>query len=79
LIARHWISYVDRWRIVTVRSWLRALPEEVVRADPVLTLVSAWIALSFEETAEVDHWLANSTTAVPSRRARSRPAWRHTA
>jgi LuxR family maltose regulon positive regulatory protein len=58
LIARHWISYVDRWRIVTVRSWLRALPEEAVRADPVLTLVSAWIALSFEEPAEVDHWLA---------------------
>jgi LuxR family transcriptional regulator, maltose regulon positive regulatory protein len=58
LIARHWISYVDRWRIVTVRSWLRALPEEVVRADPVLTLVSAWIALSFEEPAELDHWLA---------------------
>jgi LuxR family maltose regulon positive regulatory protein len=58
LIARHWISYVDRWRIVTVRSWLRALPEDVVRADPVLTLVSAWIALSFEEPGEVDHWLA---------------------
>jgi ATP/maltotriose-dependent transcriptional regulator MalT len=58
LIARHWISYVDRWRIVTVRSWLRALPEGVVRADPVLTLVSAWIALSFEEPGEVDHWLA---------------------
>jgi LuxR family maltose regulon positive regulatory protein len=41
-----------------VRGWLRALPEEVVRADPVLALVSAWIALSFEEPAELDHWLA---------------------
>jgi LuxR family transcriptional regulator, maltose regulon positive regulatory protein len=58
LIAEHWITYVDRWRIATVRGWLRALPEEVVRGDPVLALVSAWIALSFEEPAELDHWLA---------------------
>jgi LuxR family maltose regulon positive regulatory protein len=58
LIGRHWVAYVDRWRIATVRSWLRALPEEAVAADPLLALVSAWIALSFEEPAELDHWLA---------------------
>jgi LuxR family maltose regulon positive regulatory protein len=58
LIGRHWVAYVDRWRIATVRSWLQALPEEVVRTDPLLALVSAWIALSFEEPAELDHWLA---------------------
>jgi LuxR family maltose regulon positive regulatory protein len=58
LIGRHWVAYVDRWRIATVRSWLRALPEEAVRTDPLLALVSAWIALSFEEPAELDHWLA---------------------
>jgi len=29
-----------------------------VRTDPLLALVSAWIALSFEEPAELDHWLA---------------------
>jgi LuxR family transcriptional regulator, maltose regulon positive regulatory protein len=58
LIARHWISYVDRWLIATVRDWLRALPGAVVRSDPVLTLVSAWIALAFHEPAEMDRWLA---------------------
>jgi LuxR family maltose regulon positive regulatory protein len=58
LIAHHWIGFVDRWQIATVRGWLRAVPEEVVRADPVLVLVSAWIALSFEEPGELDHWLA---------------------
>jgi LuxR family transcriptional regulator, maltose regulon positive regulatory protein len=58
LIARHWISYVDRWLIATVRDWLRALPPAAVRSDPVLTLVSAWIALTFYEPAEMDRWLA---------------------
>jgi LuxR family maltose regulon positive regulatory protein len=58
LIARHWISYVDRWLIATVRGWLRALPPAAVRSDPVLTLVSAWIALAFHEPAEMDRWLA---------------------
>jgi LuxR family maltose regulon positive regulatory protein len=58
LIGRHWVAYVDRWRIATVRSWLRALPEEAVRTDPLLALVSAWIALCYEDPAELDHWLA---------------------
>src|SRR4029450_8188645 len=58
LIARHWISYVDRWLIATVRDWLRALPPAALRSDPVLTLVAAWIALPFYEPAEMDRWLA---------------------
>jgi len=66
LIGRHWVAYVDRWRIATVRSWLRALPEEAVRTDPLLALVSAWIALSFEKPAELDRWLAVADR-LPSR------------
>ena len=34
LIARNWISYVDRWLIATVRDWLRALPPAAVRSIP---------------------------------------------
>jgi LuxR family maltose regulon positive regulatory protein len=62
LVAGHWILYVDRWWITTVRNWLRNLPEGVVRADPVLTLVSAWLGLSFEEPAEMDRWLSVAET-----------------
>jgi LuxR family maltose regulon positive regulatory protein len=58
LIARHWITHVDRWLIATVRRWLRALPPAAVRSDPTLALVSAWIALSSYEPAELDRWLA---------------------
>lgn len=58
LIARHWIGYVDRWRLATVRSWLDALAPAAIVDDPVLVLVSAWIALAAEDPAELNRWLA---------------------
>jgi LuxR family transcriptional regulator, maltose regulon positive regulatory protein len=57
LVARHWIGYLDRWRVATVRGWLDALPPTAVMEDPVLVLVSAWIALASEEPAELGRWL----------------------
>ena len=58
LIARHWIGSVDRWRLATVRSWLDALPLAAIVDDPVLVLVSAWIAPAAEDPAELNRWLA---------------------
>ena len=41
-----------------MRSWLDALPPAAIVDDPVLVLVSAWIAPAAEDPAELNRWLA---------------------
>src|SRR3954454_13625434 len=41
LVARDWNAYLQRGRVGTARGWLDALPEQLVLADPQLSLARA--------------------------------------
>jgi LuxR family maltose regulon positive regulatory protein len=43
LIAAAWISYVNAGRHATVLAWLERLPRSLIRVDPHLLLVQAWV------------------------------------
>lgn len=54
----------------TMRRWLRALPEDVVRRRPLLAMHLAWARLSEGDLAGVDHWLDAAEAALGSEPAR---------
>jgi LuxR family maltose regulon positive regulatory protein len=43
LIAAEWIHYVNICRPATVLSWLERFPQELLRRNPLLLLVDAWV------------------------------------
>jgi LuxR family transcriptional regulator, maltose regulon positive regulatory protein len=59
LIARHWVTYVRRGRIATVRRWLDKLPDDVITANPPIALLAAWVGgLGNASRQEIEHGLA---------------------
>jgi LuxR family transcriptional regulator, maltose regulon positive regulatory protein len=48
----------------TIRDWLHALPEEVVRARALLAAIFAWTRLSEGELAAAESWLDDAEAAV---------------
>ncbi|HSF80148.1 MAG TPA: LuxR C-terminal-related transcriptional regulator [Anaerolineales bacterium] len=42
LIFKHWISILHRGEVATVLRWLDALPEEIERDDPSVSLARCW-------------------------------------
>lgn len=50
----------------TMRDWLRALPEDVVRRRPLLSMHLAWARLSEGDLAGVDEWLDAAEAALGS-------------
>jgi LuxR family maltose regulon positive regulatory protein len=59
LIARHWLAWWRRGRLVTVARWLDGLPEEAVLADPPVAMVAAWIGgFCGAPRQETERWLA---------------------
>ena len=58
----------------TARGWLDALPEELVLADPQLSLARAWVLFDSGEFAHVERWAAAAEAADDGRApARGRP------
>jgi LuxR family maltose regulon positive regulatory protein len=57
LILDHWIEARDRARLETVLSWVDALPEDAVRADPRLCLVLATTLQEVGRVETADRWL----------------------
>jgi LuxR family maltose regulon positive regulatory protein len=76
LIARHWLGYWRRGRLVAVARWLDGLPEEAILADPPVAYVAAWIGgfrgASRQETerrlaaATDDTWEGALPDGIPS-------------
>jgi ATP/maltotriose-dependent transcriptional regulator MalT len=54
LIVDGWVTYLQRGQVSRVRSWLEALPDEVVTNDPRLSLIGAWTAINVGRLDEVD-------------------------
>jgi LuxR family maltose regulon positive regulatory protein len=67
LAARDWNSYLQRGRVGTARGWLDALPEELVLADPQLSLARAWVLFDSGEFAHVERWTAAAEAADDGR------------
>lgn len=44
----------------TVRGWLRALPDAVIRVRPVLSVAHAWTLVAAGELAEAESWLQDA-------------------
>lgn len=55
----------------TMRDWLRALPEDVVRRRPLLSMHLAWARLSEGDMDGVDHWLDAAEAALASSSSRA--------
>jgi hypothetical protein len=59
LIARHAVPYVQRGRIATVQRWLDSLPDDVVPANPTISLLAAAVGgLGNVPMHEIERWLA---------------------
>ena len=70
LMAGHWYAYIGSGRAATVRSWLRLLGDDVIRADPLAAHCAAWTAALAGDRESVRRWLpvvaaAPSTAALP--------------
>jgi LuxR family maltose regulon positive regulatory protein len=58
LITRHWLSYARRGRIATVQRWLDRLPDDVITANPPISLLAAWVGgLCNVSMHEIERWL----------------------
>ena len=55
----------------TMRAWLRALPEDVVRRRPLLAMHLAWACLSEGDLEGLDRWLDAAEAALGSPAARA--------
>ena len=42
LVLKHWTSILNRGEVATLLRWLDALPEEIERGDPSLSLARCW-------------------------------------
>ena len=67
LVARDWNAYLQRGRVGTARGWLDLLPEELVLADPQLSLARAWVLFDSGEFAHVERWAAAAEAADDGR------------
>lgn len=54
LIVEAWVTHLQRGQVWRVRSWLDALPNDVVADDPRLSLIGAWTAINVGRLDEVD-------------------------
>ena len=57
LMAGHWYAYIDSGRAATVRSWLRLLGDDVIRANPLAAHCAAWTAALAGDRESVRRWL----------------------
>ncbi len=62
LVASHWNAFANEGKLVTVTSWLDALPAGVVAGDPRLCLARAWQALLTNHTDEIEGWIVKAET-----------------
>ena len=69
LIAANWQFFFNRGWLDTVAQWLRALPEDVVRADTRLWLARIWTALDVGALDEAEPWLEQASQDDATRRA----------
>ena len=69
LITEHWYAFLQRGRLRTVIAWLDALGEDVVRGDPDLCLVRAWVGVNTGRLEDVERWAAAAERAVDARDA----------
>ena len=53
LVAEHWRQHFNAGQLETVRTWLDALPAEVVAADASLSAARVWVALDRGRLEEV--------------------------
>jgi LuxR family transcriptional regulator, maltose regulon positive regulatory protein len=63
LIATHWNGFANEGKLVTVATWLDALPAGSVEADSRLCLARAWHALLSNRNDQVEDWIAAAEAA----------------
>jgi LuxR family transcriptional regulator, maltose regulon positive regulatory protein len=67
LIAASWNEALQSGRSVTVVRWLDALPPDLVKSDPRLSLARAWLALDSGEQVAAEHWAEVTAAADDGR------------
>ncbi|MEM7538523.1 MAG: LuxR C-terminal-related transcriptional regulator [Chloroflexota bacterium] len=73
LIARHIEAITWQGKYTMTLSWLDALPEEMVRAHPRLSLTRAWLLFGFfnDSAAVIEPWLQNIEVILSGKGASS--------
>ena len=54
LIAASWLDFVNRGELMTLETWVQALPANMAQSDPLLCLAHAWILLVLGRPDEVE-------------------------
>ena len=54
MVAASWLDFVNRGELVTVGTWVRALPPKIAGSDPRLCLARAWMLLVLGRAGEVE-------------------------
>lgn len=66
LIEQHGRDMLMRHEVLGLRTWLRALPEEVVSARPCLCIYAAWTLLHTSHTLPVEGYLCAAERSLTS-------------
>ena len=54
LIAASWLDFVNRGELMTLETWVQALPAKMAQSDPLLCLARAWMLLVLGHPDEVE-------------------------
>jgi LuxR family maltose regulon positive regulatory protein len=63
LILKHWISILHRGELATVLRWLDALPEEIERDDPSVSLARCWALFLSGQSLAIEPHLEQANNA----------------
>jgi LuxR family transcriptional regulator, maltose regulon positive regulatory protein len=69
LVTRNWIQTVHNGNVATVRSWLDALPDSLVRNDPLLSMAYGWVLFLLGQVDAVAPRLDDVVRALGQRQA----------
>jgi LuxR family maltose regulon positive regulatory protein len=64
LIATYFLTMLERSEMVTVRRWLDALPQELLKTTPHLSLIYAWVLLAIAHFTEIEPHLRAAEQAL---------------
>ena len=64
MIRRHWLAAIHAGEIETVDRWVTALPEAIVRPDPQLNAIRAWLPVLRGKGESVDEHIRAAEVAL---------------
>jgi len=63
LVFKHWLTFFHRGEVATVLRWLDALPKEIERDDPSVSLAKCWALFLRGQNSSIEPYLEQANNA----------------